>query len=162
MSADGNKGDPGGPRIVVDEVIDDLGHARWACIDGLSVDIHSKVLFWNERCLLPERIVSDHSRVFLSDELIIRGVRQLASQQHAQPRTPSDKAAAERFFRAIRSMLDPLKSDDDSLSACGHGGERLESETTSQTVVSALPPPGHGLDAHARAEPTTSNNTSAE
>ncbi|MFI1989104.1 hypothetical protein [Actinoplanes sp. NPDC020271] len=53
----------------------------------------------------PETIVIDHGKAFMSDHVISVCVKMGISIQPAQPRTPTDKATVERFFRTLRQGL---------------------------------------------------------
>lgn len=55
--------------------------------------------------LLPDTIVVDHGKVFVSDHVTSACARLGISIQPARPYTPTDKAACERFFRSLREGL---------------------------------------------------------
>lgn len=55
--------------------------------------------------LLPDTIVVDHGKVYVSDHVTSVCARLGVSIQPARPYTPTDKAACERFFRSLREGL---------------------------------------------------------
>ncbi|WP_033037624.1 helix-turn-helix domain-containing protein [Streptomyces monomycini] len=55
--------------------------------------------------LLPDTIVVDHGKVYVSDHVTSACARLGVSIQPARPYTPTDKAACERFFRSLREGL---------------------------------------------------------
>ncbi len=55
--------------------------------------------------LLPDTIVVDHGRVYMSAHVTSACARLGISIQPARPYTPTDKAAIERFFRSLREGL---------------------------------------------------------
>lgn len=59
---------------------------------------------WQPACL-PEAIIVDHGRVYLSDHTISACARLGITVQPALPYTPTDKPTVERFFRTIREGL---------------------------------------------------------
>ncbi len=59
---------------------------------------------WQPACL-PEAIIVDHGKVYLSDHTISACARLGITVQPALPYTPTDKPTVERFFRTIRESL---------------------------------------------------------
>lgn len=59
---------------------------------------------WQPACL-PEAIVVDHGKVYLSDHTISACARLGITVQPALPYTPTDKPTVERFFRTLREGL---------------------------------------------------------
>ena len=59
---------------------------------------------WQPACL-PEAIIVDHGRVYLSDHTISACARLGITVQPALPYTPTDKPTVERFFRTLREGL---------------------------------------------------------
>jgi transposase InsO family protein len=55
--------------------------------------------------LLPDTIVVDHGKVYVSEHVTSACARLGISIQPARPYTPTDKAAVERFFRTLREGL---------------------------------------------------------
>ncbi|MEV0287938.1 helix-turn-helix domain-containing protein [Kribbella sp. NPDC050820] len=55
--------------------------------------------------LLPDSIVVDHGKVYVSEHVTSACARLGISIQPARPYTPTDKAAVERFFRTLREGL---------------------------------------------------------
>jgi transposase InsO family protein len=55
--------------------------------------------------LLPDTVVVDHGKVYLSDHVTSACARLGISVQPARPYTPTDKAPVERFFRSLREGL---------------------------------------------------------
>jgi transposase InsO family protein len=55
--------------------------------------------------LLPDTVVVDHGKVYVSDHVTSACARLGVSIQPARPYTPTDKAACERFFRSLREGL---------------------------------------------------------
>lgn len=55
--------------------------------------------------LLPDAIVVDHGKVYVSEHVISACARLGVSIQPARPYTPTDKAACERYFRSLREGL---------------------------------------------------------
>ncbi len=55
--------------------------------------------------LLPDTIVVDHGKVFVSEHVTSACARLGISIQPARPYTPTDKAVCERFFRTLREGL---------------------------------------------------------
>ncbi|MEU5547790.1 helix-turn-helix domain-containing protein [Streptomyces sioyaensis] len=55
--------------------------------------------------LLPDTIVVDHGKIYVSDHVTSACARLGVSIQPARPYMPTDKAACERFFRSLREGL---------------------------------------------------------
>ncbi|RZS91129.1 helix-turn-helix protein [Motilibacter rhizosphaerae] len=56
----------------------------------------------------PENVVIDHGKVYLSDLFLSACAAIGATVQPARPRTPTDKARVERFFRTVHEVLQNL------------------------------------------------------